>query len=109
MPRPRKSTEYKADAATVQRYFDEAMAAKDRQKTASGEISSLNVMMQADGVHAGLLSHYAKIARMKPEKAALWLALDDFYRQALASRLPNPRAAPADERGEPVPFVPAAA
>jgi hypothetical protein len=58
-------------------------------------------MMQQDGVHAGLMSHYCKIARVKPEKAALWLALDDFYRQALASRLPNPKPA---EAGSPVPF-----
>jgi hypothetical protein len=65
------------------------------------------------------MSHYCKIARMKPEKAALWLALDDFYRQALASRLPNPTeakdeptvavpAAPV-EAGAPAPFVDAKA
>jgi hypothetical protein len=91
MPRERKSVQYNADAATIQRHFDEAMSLKRSQKAVHGEINALNVMMQRDGVHAGLLSHYCKIARMQPEKAALWLALDDFYRQALASRLPNPK------------------
>jgi hypothetical protein len=91
MARPPKSIRYDATAAVIQRYFDEAMTAKNEQKIASAEISTLNQLMQQDGVHAGLLSYYCKIARMKPEKAALWLALDDFYRQALASRLPNPK------------------
>jgi hypothetical protein len=101
MARPKKTVSYTADAATVLKYFDESMRAKEIQKEASGEISSLNTMMQGDGVHAGVLSHYVALARMKPEEAALRLALEDFYRQALASRLPNPASA---ELSQPVPF-----
>jgi hypothetical protein len=105
MPRPRNNIEYNANAETIQRVFDQAMAAKDEQKDASRQISSLNSRMEQEGVHAGLMSHYTKIARMKPEKAALWLALDEFYRQALASRLPNPQV----ETLQAVPFERAAA
>ena len=101
MARPRKTVNYSADAATVQKYFDESLRAKAVQKEASGEISALNSMMQGDGVHAGVLSHYVALARMKPEEAALRLALEDFYRQALASRLPDPVSV---EQPQPVPF-----
>jgi hypothetical protein len=96
MPRPPKTASYTADAATIQRHFDEAMSLKTSQKAVSGKITALNSTMQQDGVHAGLMAHYCKIARLPPEKAALWLALDDFYRQALASRLPNPKTGAED-------------
>jgi hypothetical protein len=102
MARPPKTVQYNAHAATIQRHFDEAMALKKSQKAVNGEINVLNTMMQQDGVHAGLLAHYCRIGRMKPEKAALWLALDDFYRQALASRLPNPKT--GAEAAVPVPL-----
>jgi hypothetical protein len=53
MPRAPKSVQYNADAATIQRHFDEAMSLKKSQKEVSGEISTLNSIMQQDGCTPG--------------------------------------------------------
>jgi hypothetical protein len=93
MPRPKKETRRDADAATIQHYFDLAMELKAEQRARGAEISSLNSQMQDDGVDPGVLSLFCRIASMPEGKAALYVTLLDYYKQALASRLPNLMAA----------------
>ena len=90
MPRHRKASRRDANAATIQRYFDRAMELRAGQKAKGREISALNVKMQDDAVDPGVLSLFCRIASMPDAKAALYLTLMDYYKQALANRLPNP-------------------
>jgi hypothetical protein len=86
------------------------MALKDGQRAATSEITALNVLMQGDGVDPGTLSLCCRLARMKPGKRGLSVALLHRYLVVLASRLADPTvavpAAPV-EAGAPAPFAPA--
>jgi hypothetical protein len=92
MPKPKKTVGYNADDGTILRYFDASTLAKKAQREASGEICSLNVRMQDDGVDPGTLATCQRLARMKPGKRGISVALLHRYLQVLASRLEDPTA-----------------
>jgi hypothetical protein len=95
MPRPKKTVQYTADDATILSHFDEALALAEQQKGASAEISAHNVLMAEDGVDPGTLSICRRLARMKPGKRGIAVALLHRYLQVLASRLEDPTVAAA--------------
>jgi hypothetical protein len=90
MGRPRKNVVFNADDKTICAYFDQAMALKDNQRGVSSEITALNALMQGDGVDPGTLSLCCKLARMKPGKRGVAVALLDRYLKILANRLADP-------------------
>jgi hypothetical protein len=107
MPRLKKTVVLNADDRTIVEYFDQAMALKANQRGVSGEITALNVLMQEAGVDPGTLSTCCRLARMKPGKRGVAVALLHRYMQVLARQLDDPTVAavpqPA-EAGRPVPF-----
>jgi len=66
------------------------MALKDNQRGVSAEITALNSLMQEAGVDPGTLSLCCRLARMKPGKRGVSVALLHRYLQVLASRLDDP-------------------
>jgi hypothetical protein len=112
MPRYKTETRRDADAETIRDFFDRAMDLKAQQKAKSGDITALNYQMSDAGVDPGVLSLFYRIASMPEAKAALYLTLIDYYKGALASRLPNPLVQAAERpeeraKAEARPFVPA--
>ena len=90
MPRPKKSARYDADDATIIAHFDQSMELADQQKAASAEIAAHNSLMAEHGVDPGTLSICRRLARMKPGKRGIAVALLHRYLQVLASRLEDP-------------------
>jgi hypothetical protein len=90
MPRLKKVVVFDADDKTIVEHFDQAMALKANQRGVSSEITALNSTMQEAGVDPGTLSTCCKLARMKPGKRGVAVALLHRYLQVLASRLDDP-------------------
>jgi hypothetical protein len=107
MPRPRKHLTFDASDQVIADFFDQAMALKDSQRGVSSEITALNSLMQDGGVDPGTLSLCWRLARMKPGKRGVAVALLHRYLVVLASRMADPTvavpAAPA-EVAPPTPF-----
>lgn len=106
MARPKKSVTLNADDQTIVEYFDQAMAAKAAQGEASKEITALNSTMQEAGVDPGTLSLCCRLAKMKPGKRGISVALLHRYLQVLASRLADPTVEPAEPVAEASTAVP---
>jgi hypothetical protein len=107
MARPRKDVKFDADDQTIVEYFDQAMQLKATQRSVSSEITGLNSSMQEVGVDPFTLSLCCRIAKMKPGKRGVAVALLHRYLAILASRLEDPTVeAPGRpaEAGSPIPF-----
>ena len=107
MARPKKQVKFDADDQTIVEYFDQAMQLKTTQRGVSSEITALNSLMQEVGVDPFTLSLCCRIAKMKPGKRGVAVALLLRYLAILARRLEDPMVevptAPA-EAGRCVPF-----
>jgi hypothetical protein len=106
VPRPKRDVKFDADDQTIIAHFDRAMRLKATQRGVSSEITALNSLMQGDGVDPGTLSTCCKLARMKPGKRGVAVALLHRYLQVLARQLEDPEA---EFRAAAVPFEKAAA
>jgi hypothetical protein len=106
MGRPRKHVKFDASDQVIAEYFDQAMALKDNQRGVSSEITALNSLMQGDGVDPGTLSLCCRLARMKPGKRGVAVALLHRYMTVLARQLDDPAVAPSKPaEADPLPFA----
>jgi hypothetical protein len=106
MPRLRKSVRFDADDRTIVEHFDQAMALKANQHGVSSEITKLNALMAEAGVDPGTLSICCNLARMKPGKRGMSVALLHRYLMVLARQLDDPTVAVAAQPAGTVPFAP---
>jgi hypothetical protein len=104
MPRPKKAIVLNADDRTIREYLDQAMALKANQRGVSSEITALNVLMQEAGVDPGTLRTCCRLARMKPGKRGMSVALLHRYLQVLAQQLEDPLVAVAAQQDNVAPF-----
>jgi hypothetical protein len=101
MPRPRKTATYDSDDQKIIEHFDQSMAMADEQKVTSAEIATHNALMAEDGVDPGTLSICRRLARMKPGKRGIAVALLHRQLQVLASKLEDPSVAKGEEPARP--------